>query len=83
MSCKFKNTGDDSEAFGSGANDIVVVQQSDGSLKSTAITVQVTFLDLKNLGFAGTSMHFGPIFFQSYRLQFDFFREIVIKSHHL
>ena len=35
--------GDESEAFASGANDVVVVQQSDGSLKSTAINVQVRF----------------------------------------
>ena len=35
--------GDESESFASGANDVVVVQQSDGSLKSTAINVQVRF----------------------------------------
>ena len=37
--------GDESESFASGANDVVVVQQNDGSLKSTTINVQVrTFL---------------------------------------
>ena len=35
--------GDESESFASGANDVVVVQQNDGSLKSTAINVQVRF----------------------------------------
>merc|ERR1712066_1222043 len=39
--CASGYAGDDSESFGSGANDVVVVQQSDGSLKSTAINVQV------------------------------------------
>ena len=33
--------GDESESFASGANDVVVVQQNDGSLKSTTINVQV------------------------------------------
>ena len=41
--CKSLYAGDESEAFASGANDVVVVQQSDGSLKSTAINVQVRF----------------------------------------
>ena len=41
QSCAKGFAGDEAESFGSGANDIVVVKQSDGSLKSTAINVQV------------------------------------------
>ena len=40
-SCASGYAGDDLEAFASGANDVVVVQQTDGSLKSTPIHVQV------------------------------------------
>jgi len=40
-SCSSGYAGDESESFASGANDVVVVQQSDGSLKSTAINVQI------------------------------------------
>ena len=40
-SCASGYAGDETESFASGANDVVVVQQSDGSLKSTAINVQI------------------------------------------
>ena len=33
---------DDTEALASGANDIIVVQQRDGTLKSTQVQVQVS-----------------------------------------
>ena len=42
-SCARGFAGDDSESFGSGANDIVVVKQEDGTLKSTAVNVQVRY----------------------------------------
>lgn len=40
-SCAPGFAGDETESFGSGANDVIVVKQTDGSLKSTPINVQV------------------------------------------
>ena len=45
--CKNGYAGDENESFASGANDIIVVKQSDGTLLSTNVTVQVWLL--KNL----------------------------------
>ena len=39
--CKNGYAGDENESFASGANDIIVVKQSDGTLLSTNVTVQV------------------------------------------
>lgn len=46
--CKNGYAGDDNESFASGANDIIVVRQSDGSLLSTNVTVQVELLKIVN-----------------------------------
>ena len=40
-SCARGFAGDESESFASGANDIIVVEQDDGTLKSTILNVQV------------------------------------------
>ena len=40
-SCAKGFAGDESESFASGANDIIVVEQDDGTLKSTILNVQV------------------------------------------
>ena len=41
-SCAKGFEGDDTESFASGANDIIVVEQNDGTLKSTILNVQVS-----------------------------------------
>ena len=41
--CKNGYAGDENESFASGANDIIVVKQSDGTLLSTNVSVQVRF----------------------------------------
>ena len=42
-SCAKGFAGDESESFASGANDIIVVEQVDGTLKSTILNVQVCY----------------------------------------
>ena len=44
LRCRFGYSGDNSEAFNSGANDIIVARQSDGTMKSTPIIVQVRMI---------------------------------------
>ena len=39
--CKNGYAGDENESFASGANDIIVVKQSNGTLLSTNVSVQV------------------------------------------
>ena len=47
-SCAKGFENDDSESFASGANDIIVVEQDDGTLKSTILNVQALSV-LENL----------------------------------
>ena len=46
-SCARGFAGDESESFASGANDIIVVEQDDGTLKSTILNVQVNSVELQ------------------------------------
>ena len=43
-SCAKGFEGDDTESFASGANDIILVEQKDGSLKSTILNLHVSFV---------------------------------------
>ena len=43
-SCAKGFEGDDTESFASGANDIILVEQKDGSLKSTILNLHVSLV---------------------------------------